>query len=170
MPRPAPRLARSIRLPGELWRALDEAALRASARSARYTSANALLESIVAAHLRQPPSPADAATALERMRAARLAQRAQDEDRVARQRGALRILGRARRERRQAALAAARASVARWRDAGLASPLYVEAWSELLDGGLGAIERALRDGYRGLSPAALAANSPFPPASTDPRR
>jgi len=109
-------------------------------------------------------------TDLDRMRAARRAKRAQDEGRVTRQREMLRILGRARRGHRHAALAAARATVARWRDAGLAGPLYVEAWSELLDGGLAAIERALRDGHRGLSPAALAANSPFPASSTDSQR
>lgn len=167
MPRPRRRLARSVRLPGELWRALDEAALRASARSARYTSANALLEAIVGESLSRRAPAEDGATGLERTRAARAAKRAQDEQRVARQLTIVRRLGRAREARRRTALAEARATVERWRDASLASPLYVDAWSELLDRGTVAIARALRHGHRGLSPAALAANSPLSAAAAD---
>jgi hypothetical protein len=167
MARSRSRPARSVRLPGELWRALDEAALRASARSSRYISANALLETIVAAELGQSAPREAAANGLERMRAARRAKRAQDEQRVARQLAIVRRLGRTGEAHRRLALAEARAIVARWRDAALASPLYVEAWSELLDRGPSAIAQALRRGHRGLSPAALASNSPLPAAPPD---
>jgi hypothetical protein len=170
MPRSRHRRARSVRLPGELWRALDEAALQASARCARYTSANARLEVIVAESLsRRAPAEAGA-TGLERTRAARAAKRAQDEQRVARQLTIVRQLGRVREARRRTALAEARATVERWRDAALASPLYVEACTELLDRGPATIAHAVRHGHRGLTPAALAANSPLPEAPPVPVR
>jgi hypothetical protein len=155
------RVARSIRLPRDLWRRLDEAALEASAKSGRYVSANALIESALASHPSGADEPVDRASGLERMRAARRAKAALDHQRVARQQRFVRTLRVAGARRRREALEAAKATIESWRRDSLASPLYVTAWTQLVEAGLPAIERALRDGHAGLTPAALATNSPF---------
>lgn len=157
------RVARSIRLPRAVWRALDEAALQASSTTGRYLSANALLESVVAAHLESRRAPPRPRSDLGQMRAARAAKQSQDRERVLRQERIVRTLQRAAIGKRRAALSEAMAIVDRWRRDELASPLYIEAWRKLLGTGLPAIANALRVGHGGLSPAALAANSPFLP-------
>lgn len=155
------RTVRSIRLSPELWHALDAAALAATRQGGRYVSANAVIEEIVRTRIATGPVPAAANPALERSRRARAGQRVREASRVALQRRYLDHLSRGARSARAQAFVQAEAEVARWRRERLASRIYVEAWERLLKEGPKAILRALESGFRGLSPAALAANSPF---------
>lgn len=155
------RTVRSIRLSPELWRALDSAALATTHQGGRYVSANALLEEIVRTRIAAGPVTAAANSALERTRRARAEQRVREAARVAAQRRYVEHLSRGNRAQQKHALVEAAAEVARWRRNRLASPLYVEAWERLLGAGFRAILRTFESGYEGLSPAALAANSPF---------
>lgn len=155
------RIARSIRLPADLWGALDAAALDASSNSGRFRSANALLEEIVLAALRMQGEARPEASALEQMRAARRQKQSQDRERVERLLKFFRLLRRSNATARDAALDSAKAATGRWRRGRLVSPHYIEAWEQLIAGGLPALERGMREGFGGLGPEALAANSPF---------
>ena len=155
------RVSRSIRLDAALWRALDRAALDISSRSGRYCSANALIEEILRTRLpavdtldREPASIAQA-------RAARARKQANDTRRVAWHKRLAGHLERAAAAEQRSTLERAAAEIRRWKRARLASPIYIEAWSRLIAEGPRAIARAMDKGYHGLSPAALAANSPF---------
>ena len=155
------RVSRSIRLDAALWRALDRAALDISSRSGRYCSANALIEEILRTRLpavdtldRKPASIAQA-------RAARARKQADDARRVAWHKRLASQLERAAATERRSTLQRAVAEIGRWKRARLASPIYIEAWSRLIMEGPRAIARAMDEGYHGLSPAALAANSPL---------
>ena len=160
-PEQSTRTARSIRLPSTLWAVLDEAALAESAKSGQYQSANALLETILEARLRAPPAAPNGGTVLERMRRARAAKATQDQAHVQRLAGYLEALATASVGRQRRARADAKAVVKRWRDSSLASPQYIDAWTRLLEMQIASLQRALRNGFVGLTPQALAANSPF---------
>ena len=155
------RTVRSIRLNPELWRALDSAALATSHQGGRYVSANALLEEIVRTRIASGPLAVSTNPALERTRQARTEQRSREAARVAAQKRYVEHLLHGNRSEQKYALAEAAAKVARWRRNRLASPLYAEAWERLLRAGFKAIVRAFESGYEGLSPVALAVNSPF---------
>ncbi|MBI3376400.1 MAG: hypothetical protein HY017_32180 [Betaproteobacteria bacterium] len=155
------RTVRSVRLAPALWHALDAAALAATQRGGRYLSSNALLEEIVRTRVAAGPVADAANPALERLRHAREAQRTREAAGIASQRRYLRHLSSSSRSERQRALGLAAAQVALWRRKRLASRIYLEAWERLLGAGPRAILRAFESGYEGLSPAALAANSPF---------
>ena len=155
------RVSRSIRLDAVLWRALDRAALDISSRSGRYCSANALIEEILRTRLpavdtlhREPSSIAQA-------RAARARKQADDIRRVAWHKRLAGHLERAAATEQRSILERAAVEIRRWKRARLASPIYIEAWSRLIAEGPRTIARAMNEGYHGLSPAALAANSPF---------
>jgi hypothetical protein len=154
------RVARSIRLPRALWAALDQAALDASSRSSGYRSANAMLEEILQAQLDRRQADRSASS-LDLVRAARSAKRDQDRERVRRHLDFIEALARAGSRQRKAALEEAARSIERWRREGLASPIYIAAWTKLVAAGVPAIARALRLGHDSLSPEALTANSPF---------
>jgi hypothetical protein len=124
-------------------------------------SANALLEEIVRTRIAAGPVTAAANPALARTRRARAEQRLREAARVAGQRRYVEHLSRGKRLEQKRALIEAAAEVARWRRNRLASPLYVDAWKRLLGAGIQAILLAFESGYEGLSPVALAANSPF---------
>jgi hypothetical protein len=155
------RVTRSIRLPPDLWRALDAAALDAAAKSGRFCSANALLEEILRAGLRGPIPVRQEASPLDRMRAARRDKQVNDRARVERLLALVRSLRRAGANPRRAALDNARATIERWRRGQLASPHYIEVWERLIAGGIPAIEQGIKEGSGGLGPEALAANAPF---------
>jgi hypothetical protein len=155
------RVARSIRLPPDLWRALDAAALDAAAKSGRFRSANALLEEIVRAGLRGPIPVREESSPLDRMRTARRDKQVNDRDRVDRLLAHMRLLRRLGVKARRAALDNAKAMIERWRRGQLASPHYIEVWERLIAGGIPAIEQGVQVGFDGLSSGALAANAPF---------
>lgn len=155
------RVARSIRLPQDLWRALDSAALDAAAKSGRFRSANALLEAILRAGLQSPTLVRQEASALDRMREARREKRIKDRERVDALVKLVRALSRSNAKARRAALDNARAMIERWRRGRLASPLYIEVWERMIAGGVPAIEKGIQEGFGGLDPEALAANAPF---------
>lgn len=155
------RTARSVRLAPALWRALDAAALAATQRGNRYVSSNALLEEIVRTRVAAGPAAASTNPALERVRGARRTQHAREAARIASQQRYLRHLSGGSRSERKRDFELAAAQVSLWRRKRLASRIYVEAWERLLSAGPRAILRAFESGYEGLSPAALAANSPF---------
>lgn len=155
------RVSRTIRLDAALWRALDRAALEISSRSGHYCSTNALIEEILRTRLpavdtrdREPASIAQA-------RAARAHKQANDTRRVAWHKRLAGHLERTAAVERRSTLERAAAEIRRWKRARLASPIYIEAWSQLIAEGPGAVARAMGKGFQGLSPAALAANSPF---------
>lgn len=160
-PSASSRVARSIRLPRGLWRVLDEAALQAASASGRYVSANALLEAIVEAHFASRSVGVRKPVDLQPMRVAREAKRTQDRERVSRQESIVQALQRASSRAQRDGLNRAMATVDRWRRDRATSPQYIDAWSELLSTGLPAVVNALRHGHAGLSPTALASNSPF---------
>jgi hypothetical protein len=161
MNRDSRRVARSIRLPPDLWRALDAAALDASSAAGRFRSANALLEEILIAGLRTAGEAQPEGSALERMRAARRQKQTKDRERVDALLKFLRLLKRSSATARHAALDSARAAIDRWRRGRLVSPTYIEVWEQLIAGGLPALERGIREGFGGLGPEALAGNAPF---------
>ncbi|MFN0301522.1 MAG: hypothetical protein ACKVQU_14340 [Burkholderiales bacterium] len=155
------RVARSIRLPPDLWHALDAAALDAGAKSGRFRSANALIEEILRAGLRDPIPAREESAPLDKMRAARHAKQIKDRERVDRLLALVRALRRSGANPRRAALDHAKATIERWRRRRLASPQYIAVWERLLAGGISEIERAIQEGFAGLGPEALAANAPF---------
>ena len=155
------RAARSIRLDTTLWQALDRAALDVSSRCGRYYSANALLEEILRTRLHDAGAIAQVGAPIAQARVARAQKQSSDARGVAWHRRLADHLERAGARERRAALDRAAAEAGRWKRARLASPIYIEAWSRMLAEGPRAIARAMREGYLGLSPAALAANSPF---------
>lgn len=155
------RAARSIRLDTALWRALDRAALEVSSRSGRYLSANALIEEILRTRLPVLSTLDGDSESITRARVARAGKESSDARRAAWHSRLADHLERTTALERREALERAAAEVHRWKRARLASPIYVQAWSRLLAEGPRAIARAIREGYHGLSPVALAANSPF---------
>jgi len=160
------RVSRSIRLDAALWRALDRAALEISSRSGRYCSANALIEEILRTRLPAAGTLDQELAPIAQARAARAHKQADDTRRVAWHKRLAGHLGRAAAAEQRSTLEQAAAEIRRWKRARLASPIYIEAWSRLIAEGPRAIARAMGEGYHGLSPAALAANSPFSSAGT----
>ena len=155
------RISRSIRLDAALWRALDGAALDISSRSRRYCSANALIEEILRTRLPAVGTRDQEPASIAQARAARARKQANDNRRVAWHKRLARHLERAGSGEQRSTRERAAAEIRRWKRARLASPIYIEAWTRLIAEGPRAIARAMGEGYHGLSPAALAANSPF---------
>ncbi len=155
------RVSRSIRLDAGLWRALDRAALEISSRSGRYCSANALVEEILRARLSAAATPDQELAPIAQARAARARKQADDTRRVAWHKRLAAHLAHAAAAEQRSTFEQAAAEIRRWKRARLASPIYIEAWSRLIAEGPQAIARAMGEGYHGLSPAALAGNSPF---------
>jgi hypothetical protein len=155
------RVSRTIRLDAALWRALDRAALDISSRSGRYCSANALIEEILRTRLPALDTRDREPASIGQARAARARKQANDTRRIAWHKRLAGHLARATVTEQRSTLERAAAEIRRWKRARLASPIYIEAWSRLIAEGPHAIARAMGEGYQGLSPTALAANSPF---------